>query len=124
MNIIISNANNQPIYEQIYLQIKNMIISSELKEGEVLSSIRNLAKDLRISVITTKRAYEELERDGYIFTVAGKGTYVAKKNLEQIKESNLIEIEEYMKKICQIAPASGMSDEEIIEMFRIIQKEL
>ena len=79
MNIIISNANNQPIYEQIYVQIKSFIISGDLKEGDLLPSIRNLAKDLRISVITTKRAYDELEKDGYIYSVAGKGSYVAQK---------------------------------------------
>ena len=82
MNIIISNANNEPIYEQIYRQIKSAIISSELKEGDLLPSIRNLAKDLRISVITTKRAYDELEKDGYIYSAIGKGSFVAEKNTE------------------------------------------
>ena len=104
MNIIISNANNQPIYEQIYLQIKSAIISEKLKEGDVLPSIRNLAKDLRISVITTKRAYDELEKDGYIYSVAGKGSYVAEKNTELLREAHLKQIEEYMRKIIQLAP--------------------
>ena len=81
MNIIISNSSNTPIYEQIKEQIKNKIVSNELKTGELLPSIRNLAKDLRVSVITTKNAYDELEREGYVETIPGKGTYVANKNI-------------------------------------------
>ncbi len=123
MNILISNANNQPIYEQIYSQIKNAIISGKLKEGEGLPSIRNLAKDLRISVITTKRAYDELERDGYVHTVAGKGSFVAEKNLEFLKEAHLREIEEHMQKILSLAPACQLNSEELIEMFTLIIKE-
>jgi len=123
LNIIISNANKQPIYEQIYMQFKNSIISGELAEGEALPSIRSLAKDLRISVITTKRAYTELEKDGFINTVAGKGSYVAKKNTEWLREENLKQIEAYMRKIMQLAPACQLSDHEIIEIFRTIQKE-
>ena len=94
MKIIISNVKNQPIYEQIYEQIKNLIITEELKAGEMLPSIRGLAKDLRISVITTKRAYDELEKDGFINSVAGKGCFVAEKNLELIKEENLKKVEQ------------------------------
>ncbi|MEG1458245.1 MAG: GntR family transcriptional regulator [Acetivibrio sp.] len=123
MNIIISNANNQPIYEQIYLQIKSAIISADLKEGDILPSIRNLAKDLRISVITTKRAYDELERDGYIYSVAGKGSYVAKKNTEILRETYLKEIEEHMRTILQIAPSCKLSINDLIEMFKIISEE-
>lgn len=123
LDIIISNASGKPIYEQIYLQIKNNIISGNLKEGEMLPSIRTLAKDLRISVITTKRAYDELEKDGYIYTIASKGCYVAKKNIEIIREEVLKRIEDYMRKICELAPACNITDDEIIEMFRIIQKE-
>ncbi len=89
MNIIISNSSNTPIYEQIKEQIKNKIVSNELKTGELLPSIRNLAKDLRVSVITTKNAYDELEREGYVETIPGKGTYVANKNIELIKEEQL-----------------------------------
>ena len=81
MNLIISNSSGKPIYEQITAQIKNSILSGELQEGEALPSMRALAKDLRISVITTKRAYEDLERDGFVVTVAGKGCFVAPRNL-------------------------------------------
>ena len=88
MELIIRNTNNQPIYEQICTQIKAQIISGKLAPGEALPSIRALAKDLRVSVITTKRAYDELEADGFLYTVAGKGCFVAEKNLELIKEEN------------------------------------
>lgn len=124
MNIIISNANNEPIYEQIIRQIKLAIISGELTEGEILPSIRNLAKDLRISVITTKRAYDELEKDGYINSVSGKGSYVAPKNTEILRETHLRQIEEYIRKIMSIAPACKLSTSDIIEMIKIISKEI
>ncbi len=120
MNIIIKNANNEPIYAQIYNQIKNFIVNGELSSGELLPSIRNLAKELRISVITTKRAYEELERDGYIYSVAGKGSYVAEKNTEIIREANLKEIEEYMRKIESLAHSCKLSTDDIIEMYKFI----
>ncbi len=123
MNIIIKNANNEPIYAQIYNQIKNSIINGELSSGELLPSIRNLAKELRISVITTKRAYEELERDGYIYSVAGKGSYVAEKNTEIIREANLKEIEEYMRKIISLSNACKLSTDEIFEMYKFIAEE-
>ncbi len=123
MDIIISNANNQPIYEQIYIQIKTLIVSGKLKEEEQLPSIRNLAKDLRISVITTKRAYDELEKDGYIYSIAGKGSYVAKKNTEIIRESHLKEIEEYIRKINQLAAECNLQTNDIIEMIKIILEE-
>lgn len=123
MNIIISNANNRPIYEQIYLQIKSAIISGDLEEGALLPSIRNLAKDLRISVITTKRAYDELEKEGYLYSVAGRGSYVAEKNTEMIREVHLKEIEEHMRKILQIAPSCKLEIDEIIIMFRLLSEE-
>lgn len=123
MDIIISNVSGKPIYEQIYMQIKNNIIVGSLKEGDILPSIRSLAKDLRISVITTKRAYDELEKEGYIYTVGGKGCFVAKKNTELIKETNLKQIEDYMQKIMELASLCDLSKNEIIEMFRIIQGE-
>ncbi len=123
MNIIISNANNQPIYEQIYIQIKTLIISGKLKEGELLPSIRNLAKDLRISVITTKRAYDELEKDGYIYSVAGKGSYVAEKNTEIIREANLKEIEEHIRNVFQLAAQCNLKTDDVIEIVKVISKE-
>ncbi|MEA4940269.1 MAG: GntR family transcriptional regulator [Christensenella sp.] len=123
MNILISNASNQPIYEQIYTQIKNAIIAGDLEEGDALPSIRQLAKDLRISVITTKRAYEELERDGFIDTVAAKGCFVAAKNIEMLREEKLREIEEHMREILRLAPACGLSDLDVLEQFRVIVEE-
>lgn len=123
MDIIISNANNQPIYEQIYVQIKSLIISGQLQEGELLPSIRNLAKDLRISVITTKRAYDELEKDGYIYSVAGKGSYVAEKNTEILREAHLKEIEEHIQAIIQLAPSCNLTTDDIIEMVKVILEE-
>lgn len=123
MNLIISNAHNQPIYEQIYIHFKSAIISAEMKVGDVLPSIRNLAKDLRISVITTKRAYEELEKDGYIYTVAGKGSYVAEKNTELLRETNLKEMEDLMGKIMELAPSCKMTTADILEMFKIFLEE-
>jgi GntR family transcriptional regulator len=120
---LISNASNQPIYEQIYTQIKNAIIAGDLEEGDALPSIRQLAKDLRISVITTKRAYEELERDGFIDTVAAKGCFVAAKNIEMLREEKLREIEEHMRGILRLAPACGLSDSDVLEQFRVIVEE-
>lgn len=122
LDIIISNASGEPIYEQIYKQIKSSIISGKLLEEEMLPSIRSLAKDLRISVITTKRAYDELEKDGYIYTIAGKGSYVAKKNIELIKETHIKQIEDYMSKIFELATLCDLSENDVIEMFRIISK--
>ncbi len=124
MDIIITNTNNQPIYEQIYNQVKGLIISGELKEGAPLPSIRNMAKDLKISVITTKRAYEELEKDGYIYTAPGKGSYVAEKNLEMLRESQLREIEEHMRKIVELAPSCRLTQDETLEMFKIFMEEM
>lgn len=119
MNIIISNADNKPIYEQIYNQIKTQILSDKLMEGDTLPSIRSLAKDLRISVITTKRAYDELEKDGYIYTVAGKGSYIAPKNSEMMKETYLKEIEDYIQKITYLSELCGLSMQDVFDMFKI-----
>lgn len=123
MNILINNKSGLPIYEQIYSQIKSQIISGEMKEDDALPSIRNLAKDLRISVITTKRAYDELEREGFIYTVAGKGCFVAAKNVELLREENLRKIEEKMQQIAVLAASCNLSKSEIIEMFNIISEE-
>ena len=116
MDIIISNSSKKPIYEQIASQIKNMIIIGELNEGDALPSMRVLAKELRISVITTKRAYEELERDGFIETATGRGSFVASKNTEFIKEEQLRRAEEHLLKSVDIAKSSGITLEELMEI--------
>ena len=123
MNILISNADPRPIYEQIYSQIRNAIVSGEAPAESPLPSIRSLAKDLRISVITTKRAYDELERDGYINTVAGKGCFVVAVNAEVLREHNLCEIENHLAQIRELAKPLGISPEEIAEMYSVIIKE-
>ena len=123
MNIIISNSNNIPIYEQIKEQIKNKIISNELKAGDLLPSIRSLAKDLRISVITTKNAYEELEREGYVETIPAKGTYVSNKNVELIREEQLQKVENLIDTAVSIAKISDISKKEIKDMIDIIYGE-
>ena len=116
MNILIDNKSGEPIYNQIYSQIKNQIISGELKEDEMLPSIRGLAKDLRISFITTKRAYEELEKEGFIYTLPAKGCYVAPKNVELLREENLKKIEEHIEQIAKLADSCNLSRDDIIEM--------
>lgn len=123
MNIFIDNKSGAPIYDQIFNQIKNQIISGVLKEDEALPSIRNLAKDLKISVVTTKRAYDELEREGFIYTIAAKGCFVAPKNMELIREANLRKIEELMEEISKLAAGCGLTKKELIEMFEYISEE-
>ncbi|MBR6708644.1 MAG: GntR family transcriptional regulator [Clostridia bacterium] len=116
MNILIDNKSGEPIYNQIYTQIKNQIIGGVLKEDEMLPSIRGLAKDLRISFITTKRAYEELEREGFIYTLPAKGCYVAPKNTELLREENLKKIEDYIEQIAKLAMSCNLSRDDIVEM--------
>jgi len=116
MKILINNKSGQPIYEQILTQIRDQIISGDLKEEEPLPSIRSLAKDLRISVITTKRAYEELERDGFIYTLPGKGSFVAKKNLSLVSEQYLRQIEEHLEEVRKLSSAINLTKEELHEM--------
>ncbi len=116
MTILIDNKSGAPIYDQIYSQIKSQIISGALKEDELLPSIRGLAKDLRISFITTKRAYEELEKDGFIYTLPGKGCYVAPKNTELLREENLKKIEEYLDEVVRLAASCNLSKADIMEM--------
>ena len=116
MNILIDNKSGTPIYDQIYSQIKSQIISGALKQDELLPSIRGLAKDLRISFITTKRAYEELEKEGFIYTLPAKGCYVAPKNLELLREENLKKIEEHIDEVVRLAASCNLSKQEIIEM--------
>ncbi len=123
MNIIISNSSNTPIYEQIKEQIKNKIITNELKAGKLLPSIRNLAKDLRISVITTKNAYEQLEREGYVETIPGKGFYVANKNVEIIREEQLQKVEGLIDTAVSIAKISDISKKEMQNMLDILYGE-
>ena len=123
MNIIISNSINTPIYEQIKEQIKNKIVSNELKTGDLLPSIRNLAKDLRISVITTKNAYEELEKEGYAETIPGKGTYVASKNVEIIKEEQMQKIENLIDMAVSIAKISKIPKKELNDILDILYEE-
>lgn len=120
MDIIISNSSSKPIYEQIASQIKNLILNGTLKEGELLPSMRLLAKELRISVITTKRAYEELELAGFIETVTGKGSFIAGKNLELIREEQLKNAEEQLQKAVDIAKSSGITFEELVDILKII----
>ena len=123
MLILIDNKSGAPIYDQIFTQIKGYILSGELKTDEMLPSIRGLAKDLRISVITTKRAYEELERAGFIYTVPGKGSFVAAKNAQLLREEHLKEIEEHMSAIQGLAMGAGLSREEVLQMWDLMWEE-
>ena len=123
MELIIRNTTNQPIYDQIYSQIKAQIIAGKLSPGEALPSIRALAKDLRISVITTKRAYDELEADGFLYTVAGKGCFVAEKNLDLIREQKLKDLEDHLDAAVELAAQCGVSSAQLQEMLRILLRE-
>ena len=123
MNLYIDNRSGSPIYDQIYTQIKNQIISGELEADQALPSIRSLAKDLRISVITTKRAYEELEREGFIYTLPAKGCFVAPKNVELLREETLKQIEAHMEEIGKLAASCQLTKEELLEMFRLSMEE-
>jgi GntR family transcriptional regulator len=116
MDILIDNKSGAPIYDQIYTQIKAQIISGGLKEDEMLPSIRGLAKDLRISFITTKRAYEELEKEGFLYTVPGKGCYVAQKNVELLREENLKKIEQLLDQVVQLSASCSLTRDDIISM--------
>ena len=120
MDIQVSNNNGQPIYEQIYQQIKAQILSGVLAEGTALPSMRLLAKELRISVITTKRAYEELERAGYIVSMTGKGSFVAGVNTELMREEQLQKIEGYLQQAVETARSCNLSLEELQEMLQLI----
>lgn len=123
MTVLIDNRSGTPIYDQIFTQIKNQILSGALSENEALPSIRSLAKDLCISVITTKRAYDELEGAGFIFTVPGKGSSVAARDTELIREENLRQIEEHMKEIQLLANACGLSRQELGEIYDLLEDE-
>lgn len=122
MQLYIDNRSGAPIYDQIYSQIKDAIVSGQVAAGEALPSIRALAKDLRISVITTKRAYDELEREGFIDTLPGKGCFVAERSAELLREESLRKIEGYMQEIRRLAAACGLTEDELAEIW-CVQKE-
>ncbi|HAT4093007.1 TPA: GntR family transcriptional regulator [Clostridium perfringens] len=122
MNIVVSNTSGVPIYEQIAKAIKNEILSGDLKENSALPSIRSLASELRVSVITTKRAYEELERDGFIYTLPGKGSYVAEQNKELLMEEKLREIEGKLGEAIDIANSIGLTFEELVGMLKTLKE--
>ena len=123
MLIFINNQNGVPIYDQIYQQIKAQIINGELREDEPLPSIRSLAKELHISVITTKRAYEELEKDGFIYTAPGRGSFVAKKNTELLREETLKQIEEHLVAALKLGAAGGYDTNDIIDILKTLNEE-
>lgn len=123
MQLYIDNRSGAPIYDQIYSQIKDAILSGQVTEGEALPSIRALAKDLRISVITTKRAYDELESEGFIYTLPGKGCFVAERSTELLQEENLKKIEGHMQEIRRLASACRLTENELDEMWRLQREE-
>ena len=123
MNIIISNTSNLPIYQQIVTQIKAEIMAKHIAEGELLPSIRALARELRISVITTKKAYEELEKEGFIVSAAGKGSYVAPQNTEMMRESKLKQVEEHLTEAVNTAKMFGISREEVEQVLHLLYEE-
>lgn len=120
MDIILSNSSEEPIYAQIATQIKALIMNSTLSSGDALPSMRTLATQLRISLITTKRAYEELERDGFIETVAGKGCFVKMQNTEFLREEHIRQIEALLEKVCEQAKVCDLSLEELREMLDLM----
>ena len=123
LHILIDNKSGAPIYDQIYTQIKQQIIAGALKEHEMLPSIRGLAKDLRISFVTTKRAYEELEKDGFLYTIPAKGCFVAPKNVELLREENLKKIESHMEAIVQLGASCNLAKTDLLDMFKFILEE-
>jgi GntR family transcriptional regulator len=123
MKVIISNSSPDPIYEQITRQVKAQIISGELAEGQALPSIRRLAHDLQISVITTKRAYDELEREGFINTVGGKGTFVAVQNAELLREKKMKIVEEKLAQAVDEAKLMGIGEDQIVHMLQLLFQE-
>ncbi len=120
MQLLINNRNGVPIYDQIYGQIKDQIINGSLREDDPLPSIRSLAKDLKISVITTKRAYDELENDGFIYTLPGKGSYVAPKNTELLREQNLRKIEEHLSEVVKLSASCALDKKTVMEMVELL----
>ena len=123
MQLYIDNRSGAPIYDQIYSQIKDAILSGQVTEGEALPSIRALAKDLRISVITTKRAYDELEKEGFIYTIAAKGCFVAPKNVELLREETLKNIENHIDQIVRLSQSVGLSRQEVLDMVKFAMED-
>lgn len=123
MNILISNSSGEPIYEQIFRQIKALIMSGELTEGDALPSMRLLAQQLRISVITTKRAYEELERDGFIESYTGKGSFVRRQNPELFREETLRQLETGLSEVCAKAKTADVGLDELVEILTMLYGE-
>ena len=123
MDIIIRNSGGVPIYDQITRQMKGLILRGELKEGEALPSMRLLAKELRISVITTKRAYDELEQEGFLYAVPAKGFFVAAKNTELLREENLKKIEAHLTEAVRLAAPCGLTKQELTEMLELLWEE-
>ena len=124
MNIIISNSSGKPIYEQITFQLKQLILTGELKPHDMLPSMRLLANELRISVITTKRAYEDLEKDGFIYTVVGKGSFVADTNQDILREEHLRQVEDYLELAVEQARQAGISKGEVLEILEMLFEEV
>jgi GntR family transcriptional regulator len=123
MDIILTNAGGQPIYDQIVSQVKAQILSGKLKEGDALPSLRALAKDLRISVITTKRAYEELEREGFIVSLTGKGSFVAGANTELIREEHLRRLEDHLREAISLSHLCGLDLDDLTSILSMLYKE-
>ena len=123
MQLYIDNRSGTPIYDQIYSQIKVQIIGGDLQAGDALPSIRGLARDLRISVITTKRAYDELEREGFLYTVPAKGCFVAERNVQLLREENLRKIESYMQEIQTLSDTCCLTEQDLQEMWQLIKQE-
>ena len=124
MDIIISNSSGRPIYEQITFQLKQLILTGELKPHDMLPSMRLLAKELRISVITTKRAYENLEKDGFIYTLVGKGSFVADTDRELLREEHLKQVEDHLEMAVRKARQAGITREEILEILDMLFEEV
>ncbi|MCI9302658.1 GntR family transcriptional regulator [Clostridium sp.] len=124
MDILISNSSPVALYEQIENQIKNQILNGNLKHGDPLPSIRSLAKELKVSIITSKRAYEELEKEGFIETVVGKGTFVSSSNSERLREAAMAEMEDKLEAVIISAKSLGLTLDECIEIFKSIYEEV
>lgn len=124
MNLVISSATQEPIYEQIARQIKNLILRGELQEGDALPSIRNLARELQISVITTKRAYEELEKEGLIVTIGGKGSFVARQNKDFLREKRIKILEDKFAEVVNESKTLGLSLTELVKMLELLYEEV